>query len=150
MKNVAILIITVVLFSCTNKPLVAKPKRLLSPDEMTAILTDYYISKAYNEEVKKDKRINQTPKEAINPSAYIYKKHGIDSLTFVTNINYYLTQKEVITAIFEKTATQLDTLETQYTRQKKDKDSIQKLKNKAKQKKLKIEKSKRTERSKKG
>lgn len=149
MKNVAILIIMLVLFSCTEKPLVKKPKKLLSPDEITAILTDYYISKAYNEEVKKDKRINQTPQEVINPSAYIYKKHGIDSLTFVTNMNYYLTQKEVITAIFEKTGAQLDTLEVQYTRQKKDKDSLQKLKNKAKQKKLKIEKSKRTEKPKK-
>ena len=142
MKKTIIFFLALVLFSCTEKQLVKKPKNILSPDKMAAILTDYYISKAYNEEVKKDKRINQTPKEAINPSAYIFKKHGIDSLAFVTNMNYYLTQKEVITSIFEKTAAQLDTLEAHYTKHKTEKDSIQRLKNKAKQKKLKLQRSK--------
>jgi len=114
-KQILILMTLVFVFSCQDKALMNKPENFISPDEMSAILLDYYLAKGYNDDAKKGKRIQKSEDEAINPSAYIYKKHQIDSLQFAQNMNYYLTQKETILAIFTNAEDQLKALEKKYT-----------------------------------
>jgi len=114
-KIILVFIISLLVFSCQEKQLMNKPENFISPDEMSAILLDYYLAKGYNDDAKKVKRIQKSKDEVINPSAYIYKKHQIDSLQFAQNMNYYLTQKETILAIFTNAEDQLKALEKKYT-----------------------------------
>jgi hypothetical protein len=113
-KRILILMTLLFVFSCQEKQLIQKPANFISENEMTAILVDYYLAKGYNDIEKTNKRVQKSEDEAINPSAYIYKKHNIDSLQFAQNMNYYLTQEEIILAIFTDAQNQLKTLEKKY------------------------------------
>lgn len=135
------------LFSCQEKVFIPKPEKVISPDKMTAILVDYYLSDSYNDDAKKGKSKNNH--KAISPSAFIYKKYQIDSLQFISNINYYLTQEDVILTIFNNADKQLKAKKTLYEKEKRVNDSLKKIKNKIKQKQLreniKLEKAKHSE-----
>ena len=137
------------LFSCQENTFIPKPKKEISPDKMSKILVDYYLSQAYGNDAKKEKGKDEGKHKAINPSAFIYKKYQIDSLQFISNMNYYLTQEDVILTIFDNADKQLQEKKAFYEKEMRVNDSLKKVKNKAKQKqlneKLKIEKAKHSE-----
>ena len=142
---ILILIATLTLFSCHEKVLVAKPAKFIEAEKMTEIITDFYLAKGYNDDAKRGKRIQEANDDKINPSAYIYKKYNIDSLQFSENMNYYLTKKEIITAIFENAEKKLTALKDVYTKEKTTKDSLRQLSKKLSKKELKIEREIHTE-----
>ena len=135
-KRILILMTLLFVFSCQEKQLIQKPANFISENEMTAILVDYYLAKGYNDIEKTNKRVQKSEDEAINPSAYIYKKHNIDSLQFAQNMNYYLGKEEVILAVFTAAEKKLKEKELLYKRKKIAKDSIQKIKNVVKKNKI--------------
>ncbi len=137
------------LFSCQENTFIPKPKKEISPDKMSKILVDYYLSQAYGNDAKKEKGKDEGKHKAINPSAFIYKKYQIDSLQFISNMNYYLTQEDVILTIFENADKQLQEKKAFYENKKHVNDSLKKVKNSKKKKllheKLQLEKKKHTE-----
>ncbi len=137
------------LFSCQENAFIPKPKKKISPDKMSEILVDYYLSQAYSNDAKKEKGKGKGKRKAINPSAFIYKKYQIDSLQFISNMNYYLSQEDVILTIFENADKQLQEKKAFYENKKHVNDSLKKVKNTKKKKllheKLQLEKKKYTE-----
>jgi hypothetical protein len=74
-----------IVFSCQSLDRTQKPENLLSEDKMIEILSDIAFLKAAKGSYKKVFDI-----EKINPESYILKKHGVDSLVFAENNNWYI------------------------------------------------------------
>jgi sensor c-di-GMP phosphodiesterase-like protein len=72
------------LVSCKNE-VVEKPEKLIDEDQMVNIIYDLSILEA----MKYQSSQSATPKYAINPKEYIYKKYHIDSLQFARSNHYY-------------------------------------------------------------
>lgn len=83
MRNFLVLLIGVVLVSCSKNP-VPKPDNLLDEEVMTDILFDISILQA-TEGAMPDKLTS----EKINIETYIYEKYKIDSSTYYQNIRFY-------------------------------------------------------------
>ena len=81
MRNFLVLLIGVVLVSCSKNP-VPKPDNLLDEEVMTDILFDISILQA-TEGAMPDKLTS----EKINIETYIYEKYKIDSITYYQNIH---------------------------------------------------------------
>lgn len=111
MKKVVFLIVSMVLFSCSEKP-VPEPDTLLEEEVMVDILYDTAILQAV-EAYLPDKLTTNN----IKIKNYIYSKYNIDSVTYYQNQRYYASDSrkyrdmhtEVMERLeFEKTKT--DTL----------------------------------------
>jgi len=82
MKSVALLLVSVLLFSCGKS--VEKPKRLLTENEMVEIFYDLSLVQAIQSFQPQALTDND-----VDSKNYVYKKYKIDSLTFVQNNKYY-------------------------------------------------------------
>lgn len=83
MKKVVFLIVSMVLFSCSEKP-VPEPDTLLEEEVMVDILYDTAILQAV-EAYLPDKLTTNN----IKIKNYIYSKYKIDSITYYQNQRYY-------------------------------------------------------------
>lgn len=83
MKKVLIVIASVLVLSCSQKP-VPKPDNLLSKEVMEEIIYDLAILQAVQS--YKPQMLNENNIDVEN---YIYKKHKIDSATYYQNYKYY-------------------------------------------------------------
>ncbi len=115
MKNrFYILILSVLIASCTSNTILKKPKDLIPKDEMVAILTDMHIAtSAYRFK-------NKNLKRNVNYFPLIYKKYHIDSTRFRKSNFYYTSKIDEYDAILKKVKIRL-------TAQKKRVDSLMKI-----------------------
>ncbi|SEK92122.1 protein of unknown function [Aquimarina amphilecti] len=123
-KNIvySVFIIVLVGFSCQNLNKVSKPENLIAEDKMIEILTDIAFVKAAKGSYKKVFDI-----EKINPEAYILEKHGIDSLVFADNNNWYTSQLDKYEEIFTKVKSNLEVSKVKFEKLKKEEDSLKKI-----------------------
>ncbi|WP_159799680.1 DUF4296 domain-containing protein [Flavobacterium sp. MK4S-17] len=85
MKKIIPVLLCIVCFTAACRHTIAeKPDDLIEQEEMVDILYDIAVLqafKSYNPKILDDNNINS--------ETYIYKKYGIDSLTFADNHKYY-------------------------------------------------------------
>lgn len=115
--------LVLIIFSCQKLNKSPKPEQLIAKDKMVEILTDIAFVKAAKGSYKKVFDI-----EKINAEAYILEKHGIDSLVFSENNNWYTGQLETYEEIFNKVKKNLEVSKTKFEKLKKKEDSIKKVK----------------------
>ena len=109
-KHTFIPVLALLLFvSCYDIEKPQKPIDLILEDQMVDVLVDISImasAKGINKRVLENK--------GIIPVAYIYNKHGIDSLQFVNSNNYYAHDIEVYNKIYDKVKDSLIKLRDKY------------------------------------
>ncbi|WP_452601952.1 DUF4296 domain-containing protein [Pontimicrobium sp. MEBiC06410] len=135
-KGILYLLALLLLNACYKVQPPEKPERLLSEDEMVAVLVDMAI-------VSSAKGVNKKRFEnnGIIPDEYIYKKNNIDSLLFVQNNEYYSFNIKKYESIYIRVKDSLTKLRDKYKlieeAEKKAKDDS--VKAKRKQTSLKLE-----------
>lgn len=100
-----------------------KPENLIAEDKMVTILTDIALVKSAKGSFKKKLEL-----ENINPEAYILKKYEIDSITFSENNEWYAYDLKKYEKIFEKVKTNIEEDRVVIELQKKEQDSLKKIK----------------------
>ncbi|MEZ4853255.1 DUF4296 domain-containing protein [Flavobacterium sp.] len=102
MKNNIVLVMFLFLFtvSCNTNP-VEKPEKLLSEDEMVAMLYDVAILQIA------ENRIISLPTN-FKQNEYIYTKYGIDSLLYTQNHKYYAAQPKLYKKMHDKVLKQIE------------------------------------------
>ncbi len=96
MKKLGILLTVLVLASCTNNPIIEKPKDLIPKDTMVLLLTDLFIAKSAFAE----KNLNNNRK--INYMPLVYNKYKIDSTRFISSNLFYTSRFEEYGLIYEE------------------------------------------------
>ena len=91
-----IIVLLLILAGCQDVKYPEKPENLLSKEKMVQMLADAYIgnasrSKSYNN------RILRT--NGVHLDSILYKKHQVDSLTFVKSNAYYASDLVIYTEI---------------------------------------------------
>jgi len=91
-----IIVLLLILVGCQDVKYPEKPENLLSKEKMIQILADAYIgnssrSKSYNNRVLRN--------NGVHLDSILYKKHQVDSLTFVESNAYYASNLVVYTEI---------------------------------------------------
>ena len=84
MKNLCLFISLMLILSCQTADKIKKPDKLLSKDQMVAILSDIAVLKSAN-----DVNSNRLSKFIESPFDYVTEKYKVDSLTIAQNIEYY-------------------------------------------------------------
>jgi len=145
MKQLIIILLLIFLTSCYKIERPEKPMHLLSKEKMVAILVEVSLMNS-----AKNVNKGRIEKKGIIPDQYIYKKHGIDSITFAKSNIYYAYEISQYQEIYQKVKDSLEKLKIKYEaiseKEKKIKDSIKKTK-KNNSKKLKQSKSKKLSKS---
>lgn len=132
LQFLVLLLIIIFTISCDDK--IKKPDNLISENEMVDILTDLSLLNAAQGLNKKILVEN-----GILSEKYVFKKHNIDSLQFVTSNSYYAHNIKVYERIYAKLKANLNAKKTEYKKREEEeaiarklKDSLQKIeKNKA-------------------
>ena len=88
-------------FSCSD--VVEKPKDLIPQEKMVDILYDAAILEAM-----RTQRPFLLTQQKINPTQYLYKKYGIDSLQFAQSNRYYASDIDNYKAMYQKVAKRLE------------------------------------------
>ncbi|HET8736076.1 MAG TPA: DUF4296 domain-containing protein [Pricia sp.] len=118
MKKIISLLITISLLACSEN-LLEKPDNLIPEDTMVEVLTDLAVVNA-----ARSTNISVLRNNGIEPMAYIYKKHGIDSTQFVESDRYYASLPEKYEQIYKKVETRLEKQTKVLEAEKKVKDSL--------------------------
>jgi len=128
MRQIVIILLSLVLISCHGVDKPKKPKNLLSKKKMVAIIVDISLftsAKGINK--------SELEKQGVLPEGYIYNNHSIDSLQFAKSNEYYSYDIEVYESIYQDVHDSLQALKAVYKRlvdeerqTKKEKDSIKK------------------------
>lgn len=91
-----ILIIFIILASCTSRTIYKKPENLIGKEKMITVWTDLYIAMG----AKSVKTI--TGEKEINYIPLVLKKHKIDSVQFSKSNIYYTSRIEEYEEMFEE------------------------------------------------
>lgn len=102
MKKLYAPILIISLLSC-NDNLLEKPDNLIPSDKMVEVLTDLAIVNA-----AKSTNVAVLHENDIEPMAYIFEKHGIDSLQFVQSDRYYASLPVAYEKIYKKVESKLE------------------------------------------
>lgn len=89
-------------FSCAEE-VIKKPEDLIPRDKMSELLYELAILNAAK---NTDKGILEDHFE--NPTEFLFRKYGVDSLQFVKSDMYYASQPLVYEAMYEEIADRLD------------------------------------------
>lgn len=128
-KNITICLGILLLVSCAEK-LIEKPSNLIPEAKMVAILKDMAVlnaARTTNMVVMKE--------NGIEPTAYIFEKYDLDSVTFVENDRYYASQPLAYVRIYEEVEALLLKEKEGAEKQKKVNDSLNLLERKKGQEK---------------
>ena len=110
---VIVVLLLALVFSCSNRP--PKPENLISEERMVDIIYDVSIlasAKGVNKKLLEN--------NGILPETFIYTKHNIDSLQFVSSINYYASDPETYNNIYNKVEQRIDAKKEDIGIEKKD------------------------------
>lgn len=113
-KFLLLIAAAVVLFSCKKAHVVPKPEALISKNKMIDVLYDLQLLNA-----AKGSTPEMIEENEILPKAYLYKKHGIDSLQFVESSLYYASKMEEMIAIYEAVNQRLERKKTKLEEERK-------------------------------
>lgn len=116
MKNIILLLVVLLLFSCNENP-VKKPSNLLDKDQMENVLFDIYILQAANSFAP-----NDLSKNNIKNNEFIFKKYNIDSTTLAQNQLYYASDIKAYEKITNKILARIEILQ-------KETDTLNRIKN---------------------
>ena len=83
MKKFILLLLTLTVGSCVEK-LMEKPDDLIAKEKMVNILSELAILNA-----AKSINVGKLREHDIDPTTFVFKKYGIDSLQFVASDRYY-------------------------------------------------------------
>lgn len=132
MKKSIYIVVALAFLSCQNIDKISKPDVFIGEDRMVEILTDISFLKASKSMYK-----NIIEEKKINPEAYVYEKHGIDSAVFAQNNNWYTSQPAKYEEVFKRVKDNLEASRIKYEELNKEEeaakrkqDSIEALKNK--------------------
>jgi len=115
MKKIGyIIIISILVASCTSNTILKKPKDLIPKDEMVAIITDMLIANSAHRIKNKNLMRN------VNYFPLIFEKYHIDSTRFKSSNFYYTSQIDEYDVILKEVKARLSD-------QKKIVDSIRKI-----------------------
>lgn len=118
MAKYGVLLVFIMLLSC-NEKVVEKPENLIPEEKMVAVLYDMAVINAA-------KNMNQDIllEYDIEPMAYIYSKHGVDSLQFVKSDLYYASNPSEYETIYTAVKDKLEKDEQYMEERQKKMDSI--------------------------
>lgn len=120
MKNALLLVILIIVGSCTSNTIFKKPDDLIPKEEMVALLTDLYIASAARSSRNLEKQRNE------DYTFIVFERHGIDSTRFKRSNFYYTTKIDEYEAIYKEVEKNISALNDKYQGLKKVKDSIRK------------------------
>ncbi|MFH6603413.1 DUF4296 domain-containing protein [Maribacter algicola] len=124
------LFITVVLTICAcGEKLMEKPEGLIPKEKMVAVLADMAIVNS-----AKGTNIGFFRDYDIEPTMFVFEKHGIDSVLFVTSDRYYASLPVEYEAIYTEVELLLTNWENELKETKKLGDSLRRIELESKQK----------------
>jgi hypothetical protein len=106
MKKGIVVFFIIFIFSCSNVKKSSQPENLFSKDKMANLLTDLYVIEGAISSNR-----NAYVQSGVRPSAYIYNKYDMDSLTFKENFNYYTDRVEDYLSIINQVQDNLKSLQ---------------------------------------
>lgn len=121
MKKIYASILIISLLSCNNN-LLEKPDNLVPEDKMVEVLKDLAIVNA-----AKSTNITVLQDNDIEPMAYIFEKHGIDSLQFVKSDRYYASLPPEYERIYKKVESKLEKETKVIEKAKEVRDSLRRI-----------------------
>lgn len=139
MKKVFLLTILICLTSCSEK-LLKEPEDLIARDKMVDVLKDLAIvnaAKTTNTAILRD--------NDIDPIAFIFEKHSIDSMQFVESDKYYASLPIQYESIYKEVESRLEKEHTILNVAKAVEDSLKLQKREQKQKLERLKKQKTTD-----
>ncbi|MCF6182287.1 DUF4296 domain-containing protein [Lutibacter sp.] len=138
MKNIIyIIVISLIVASCTSNTILKKPKDLIPKNEMVAIITDM-LTATSGHRIK-----NKNLKRNVNYFPLIFEKYHIDSTRFKNSNFYYTSKIDEYDVILKEVKARLTIQKKLVDSIRKAEDSISKVKKyEAAQKKIKDMKSK--------
>ena len=95
------------LASCTSKP-VEIPPDVLSSNKLIPVLTDIHLAEAMLQ-IKNLGRSDSTRSIAYGYYAEIFRQHHITSEQFRRSMDFYMSQPELMSSIYDSVITQLST-----------------------------------------
>lgn len=118
MKRPAILLVLVLLVSCTSNTIFEKPKDLIPRDTMVILIQEMMIASSA-------KFVNNINSERdIHYMAFVYEKYKIDSSRFNRSNTYYISTIDEYIKLFREVKDSLEKKSNSFKRLKKRKDSI--------------------------
>ena len=118
MKRLAILLVLVLLVSCTSNTIFEKPKDLIPRDTMVILIQEMMIASSA-------KFVNNINSERdIHYMAFVYEKYKIDSSRFNRSNTYYISTIDEYIKLFREVKDSLEKKSNSFKRLKKRKDSI--------------------------
>ncbi|MDD3003420.1 DUF4296 domain-containing protein [Flavobacterium sp.] len=102
MKKSILFLLMVILFANCESKIIQEPEKLISEDQMVAILYDLYVLNAVRNNSFSDSELQD-----ITPAQYIYHKYKIDSLQFAQSDKYYATNVDEYEKLHERVTTKL-------------------------------------------
>ena len=102
MFRLILLTALVILVSCGEK-VIEKPNNLIPKEKMVDMLYDIALINA-----AKGTNPNILEEYDIEPTSYLFKKHGVDSLQFVSSDLYYASIPVEYEEIYEKVSSRLE------------------------------------------
>ncbi len=121
MKKLYSIVLIIALLSC-NDTLLEKPDSLIPEDKMVEILKDLAIVNA-----AKSTNVAVLHDNDIEPMAYIFEKHGIDSLQFVESDRYYASIPPQYEKIYKEVESKLEKQIKAMEEAKQVNDSLQRI-----------------------
>lgn len=122
-KQIIFLWVSFAFLGCQNIDYPEKPKDLIPEDKMVEIMTDiqlFHTAKSYNR--------MPLQRSGLSPYTYIYEKHNVDSLQFVTSNTYYGSNLQTYGTLYSRVKANLEIkkakIDTILAIEKRTKDSI--------------------------
>lgn len=105
MKRILILLFAILIGSCKNNRIdrPEKPKNLLSQDQMVEVIYDMTLMSAAK---GLNRRIIEN--NGVDPEAFVFEKHNIDSVQFAESNRYYSYDIKVYESIYQRVKTKLE------------------------------------------
>ncbi len=122
MKKLTYILVLMMILGCNEKT-IEKPENLISKDQMAEILYDLAVINAA-------KKTNpwRLSDRSIELMAFIYQKHGIDSVQFVQSDIYYASIPEEYETIYQVVEARLEREKAVYEKEKtRASDSLRKI-----------------------
>lgn len=131
MKKVVVILLVFILGACTGIKRAPQPDPFFDKEKMASIMTDVYLV-----EGSMTANRNSFIDLGLVPNNYIYKKHGIDSISFKNNFNYYSDRLEefieVLDIVDEKLLVVKDSINKRQEKSKPKEVQIDSISNKLK------------------
>ncbi len=122
-KLTAVILLLILVISCTSNTIYKKPNDLISEDLMVNLIVDMQIANSAR---------NTKNKEGIRKLEYmplVYEKFGIDSARFARSNFYYSTKIDDYSKLLKKVKAKLENMERDFSEQVEIQDSIKNIGN---------------------